>query len=339
MMLARPFRAWHMAPMQLHPDLTRALAMAQQGREREALTLIEELADAGERDSIFTLADAYWRGMLVERDHPRACELFERASAAGQPAAVRAYTNLLGNGAACDRNWRLALDRLEAEARTDGLRALMLQLIEGMDLTPSGDPARIVQPQVLSERPQVLLFRQAFTAAECDFLIKIAEPTYEPSKVVSMDGDVRTLLRTSDGSTIHCLIEDPATHALNRRLAAMTGTHVDQGEPLQMLRYYPGQEYKPHVDWLLCDNPRVMTALIYLNEGYGGGETAFVKTGLKVKGRKGDVLVFRSQGPDGGLDPLSEHAGQPVTEGVKYIGSRWIRAAKYSEEARLNPAG
>jgi prolyl 4-hydroxylase len=131
---------------------------------------------------------------------------------------------------------------------------------------------------------------------------------------------------------MHWLIEDPATHALNRRLAALTGTNVDQGEPLHILRYRPGQEYRPHVDWLLDDNPRVLTALVYLNEEYTGGETEFVKTGLKVRGSKGDVLVFRSQGPAGGLDPLSEHAGRPVTTGTKYLASRWIRARKHVEK-------
>jgi prolyl 4-hydroxylase len=180
----------------------------------------------------------------------------------------------------------------------------------------------------------VTIFRHGFTPAECDFLMTVAEPTYEESKVIGTEGDIRTLLRTSDGSTMHWLIEDPATHALNRRLAAFTSTNVDQGEPLHILRYRPGQEYRPHVDWLLDDNPRIMTALVYLNEDYAGGETEFIKTGLKVRGRKGDVLVFRSQGPDGGLDPLSEHAGLPVTSGTKYLASRWIRTRKHIEKPR-----
>jgi prolyl 4-hydroxylase len=317
--------------MQLHPELKRALHLAQQGHEAEARRLIESLAEAGERDSMFTLADAHWRGILVPRDHERAFQLFRKASDAGQPMAVRAYTNLLANGATGERRWPLALERLESEAPGDSRRSAMLQLIRAMDVDAQGDPVTLPSKQILSERPQVWLYPGAFTSEECDFLMAVAEPTYEESKVVSVQGNVRTQLRTSDGSTIHWLIEDPATHALNRRLAALAGTAVDQGEPLHILRYRPGQEYKPHLDWLMCDNPRILTALVYLNEGYGGGETAFVKTGLKVKGRKGDVLVFRSQAPDGGMDPLSEHAGLPVTHGTKYLGSRWMRAYRYLE--------
>jgi prolyl 4-hydroxylase len=314
-----------------HPPLTDAFALFQAGRAAEALAIVQHHAAADDADALFTLGDMYWRGVGVERDHSRARELFRRSSDAGQPMGIRAYTNLLANGSAGVRDWKRALARLADEARTDGLRDAMFQLIGSMNLTASGDPARVPSGERLSDAPKVTIYRQGFTPEECDFLIAVAEPTYEESKVIGTDGDIRTLLRTSDGSTMHWLIEDPATHAINRRLAAFTGTNVDQGEPLHVLRYRPGQEYRPHVDWLLDDNPRILTALVYLNEDYTGGETEFIKTGLKVRGRKGDVLVFRSQGDDGGLDPLSEHAGLPVTSGTKYLASRWIRARKHIE--------
>jgi prolyl 4-hydroxylase len=318
--------------MQSPPPLTEAFALFQAGQVPAALEIVERHAAAGDADALFTLGDMYWRGIGVERDHGRARELFRRSSVAGQPMGVRAYTNLLANGSTGVRDWKRALARLADEARTDGLRAAMFKLIGSMNLTASGDPAHVPSGERLSDAPKVTIFRQGFTPQECDFLIAVAEPTYEESKVIGTDSDVRTLLRTSDGSTMHWLIEDPATHAINRRLAAFTGTDVDQGEPLHVLRYRPGQEYRPHVDWLLDDNPRILTALVYLNEEYTGGETEFIKTGLKVRGHKGDVLVFRSQADDGGLDPLAEHAGLPVISGTKYLASRWIRARKYVEK-------
>lgn len=316
--------------------LADAYALAGAGRLQEAVPIIRAHAEAGNAEALFTLGDLYWRGIGLERDHPAALQLFRRSSDGGFPMAVRAYTNLLANGATGTRDWQGALARLAVEARVDQLRAWMFSLISKMNLTPSGDPVSVAPGERISDRPQAIIFRQGFTGEECDFLRAVAEPTYEESKVIGTEGDVRTVLRTSDGSTLHWLVEDPATHALNRRLAAFTGTNVDQGEPLHILRYRPGQEYRPHVDWLLDANPRVLTALVYLNEDYSGGETAFVKTGLQVRGRKGDVLVFRSQGPDGGLDPLSEHAGLPVTGGVKYLASRWIRAGKHVEKPRLS---
>jgi len=314
---------------QRHPEIVRALILAGQGDEKQALTILEQLADTGEPDALFTLGDAYWRGVLVAKDQRRAAELFGRASDAGHPMGIRGYTNLLANGRGRERRWGESLRRLRDEAHSDGFRAKMLHLLDAMDLDGEGNPIRVPAPEPLSERPEVTIFQNAFTPQECDFLRFVAEPGYERSNVVVSDQSVQHHGRTSDGATVHWLIEDPATHALNRRLAALSATHVDQGEPLYILRYRPGQEYRPHGDWLPGSNPRILTALIYLNDDYGGGETAFVETGLRVKGRKGDVLLFRNQGPDGRIDTLSLHAGLPVTYGTKYIGSRWIRAHRH----------
>ena len=125
---------------------------------------------------------------------------------------------------------------------------------------------------------------------------------------------------------MHWLIEDPATHAINRRLAALSGTDVDQGEPLQILRYRPGQEYRPHLDLLVDENPRILTALVYLNEDYAGGETEFVKTGPPGAGPEGRRARLRSRCRDGGMRCAIRACRTPVTSGTKYLASRWIRA-------------
>jgi prolyl 4-hydroxylase len=313
-----------------HPMLAHAFALAQAGREFEAMAIIEGLAAQGEPEGLFALADICWRGGPVPQDFARGRMLFGQASDAGHPIALRAYTNLLANGIAGPADWAGAMRRLRVEARGDSRRAQMLSLIEAMDLDERGDPRAVPAGRRLSEIPDVTLFQRAFSPAECDFLMLIAEPTYQTSLVRAAEGgDVRDEIRTSDGSTIHWLIEDPATHAINRRLAALTGTKVEQGEALQILRYRPGQQYHPHVDWLGEENARILTALIYLNDDYQGGETAFVKTGLKVRGRKGDTLVFISIDAEGRFEPLSEHAGLPVTSGTKYLASRWIRAGRH----------
>jgi prolyl 4-hydroxylase len=97
-----------------------------------------------------------------------------------------------------------------------------------------------------------------------------------------------------------------------------------------VLRYVAGQEYRPHFDWLdQAANQRLWTALVYLNEDYEGGATAFVRTGLEVRGKTGDVLLFSNAQEDGHGDPLAEHAGRPVTSGTKFLATRWIREARW----------
>jgi prolyl 4-hydroxylase len=315
---------------QRHPMLDQAFALARAGRIPEGLTILERLAAEGEPEALFTLAEMHWCGGPVPQDFARGRALFRQASEAGYPLAMQAYTNLLASGIAGPRDWPAALARLREEARSDDGRARMLALIDGMDLTGDGDPKAVPEARRLSESPDVALFPGAFSAEECAFLMRIADPAYRPALVRdSMGRQVRDPVRTSDESTIHWLIEDPAVHGLNRRLATLSGTAAEQGEALQILRYRPGQQYRPHVDWDAGDNRRILTALVYLNDDYAGGETLFVRTGLTVKGRKGDALVFRSANPDGSLDRKSEHAGLPVISGAKHIASRWIHERRY----------
>ena len=97
-------------------------------------------------------------------------------------------------------------------------------------------------------------------------------------------------------------------------------------KPLQVLRYGPGQQYKPHLDALPgLANQRRWTALIYLNDDYEGGETAFLESGHVLRGRTGDMLLFENALPDGRPDPRTRHAGRPVASGIKLLASRWIR--------------
>jgi prolyl 4-hydroxylase len=124
--------------------------------------------------------------------------------------------------------------------------------------------------------------------------------------------------------------ESPAIHAINQRLATVSDTPVANGEPLQILRYSPGQEYRAHHDALPhTDNQRILTMLVYLNDGFEGGETKFLKTGLSVKGDIGDALLFRNADKQGRPDPNALHAGLPVRAGQKLIASRWIHEKRF----------
>jgi prolyl 4-hydroxylase len=313
-------------------QLNQAYGLWNGGRIPEALLVFNRLAALGEPEALFMLGGAKWSGAGGSQDPTRGRELFARASEAGHRDSTNFVTNLLANGVAGPRDWPGAIQRLRGEARADPGRREALALVEKMKLDGDGNPQSAPPGETLSDSPAVRLFPGLFTAGECEYLLKLAEPLFAPSTVFDSNRRlVRDPIRTSDGGTIHWLIEDPAVHALNRRLGAATGSSAEQGEAIQILRYRPGQQYHPHLDFVrVSGNDRVLTALVYLNHDYVGGETFFVKTGLKVKGRKGDVLVFRNAAPGGGPDPMTEHAGLPVTSGTKYIASRWIRDKRWA---------
>jgi prolyl 4-hydroxylase len=318
-------------PAPLHPMLQQAVQLSVAGRNAEAVLIVTQLASQNQPQALAMLAEMKWRGGMVPQDPAAARELWRRAGDLGHAQAARITTNLLANGVAGPRDWPTALAHLQAEARKDQERKHTLALLHKMALDATGDPARIFGSEVLSERPDIRRVERLFTAAECDYLRKLAEPDYEPSFVNNATGQpVRDPIRTSDGATIHWMIEDPAVHALNRRLAAVSGTAYEQGEATLILRYKGAQEYKPHFDFVRSEtNQRFKTVLVYLNHDYKGGETFFPEIDLKVKGRKGDALIFTSALPNRSVDPLSKHAGLPVTQGTKYLCTKWVREKRW----------
>jgi prolyl 4-hydroxylase len=310
--------------------LQQALQLLDAGRP-EGVPMLRQIASTGNPHALFALGRLTWTGNMVPQEPVQGRRLFEYAASQGHTYSNLFVTNLLASGVAGRRDWPTALQRLDAEARKLPERRAALDLIKGMILDRNGDPVTLPAAERLADRPDLRIVKGLLTAEECAYLIRTAEPLFRPSMVYNDLGEeVRDTIRTSDGAGFFWLAEDPAVHAINRRIASATGSTYEQGEPLQVLRYSPGQEYRPHFDYLEAnENPRPWTALIYLNEDYEGGATRFVKTGDEVRGRTGDVLIFGNSDGRGARDPLAEHAGLPVTSGVKYLATRWIRERRH----------
>jgi prolyl 4-hydroxylase len=316
----------------LTPSLAeRADALLAAGRADEAFRLLSGPQAEFDPDALFALANWRMAGNVIRRDLAAARTLFRRAAEAGHEEAAAIHTAFVANGTGGASDWQEAL-RLLRHYDFPGAAA-QLALIAGMQLSPSGDPLQRPSPTPLSERPSASIFPGLLSAAECAFLIAEAEPWLQPSMVIDPQSgrQLRNPVRTSDSMSFPFVLESPAIHALNRRIAAAAGTEVSQGEPLQVLHYRPGQEYRPHSDAIAGDaNQRILTVLVYLNEGYDGGETRFVQTGLAYKGNTGDALAFRNTDAAGHPDPLAQHAGLPVTAGQKLLATRWIRARPFA---------
>lgn len=302
-----------------------AQRLAGAGRRAEGVALVERAAAAGDQEALLALA--YWRLYGVEgpRDPAAAHELLDRAASLGSLEAARLRAALSANGTGCASDPGRARGMLEALAASDAAARAQVDLLDAMD-----EGRR--QEEQLCVDPPLRLVRALFSAQECGYLIEAATPAMRPSVII--DPVTRRPrpdpLRTSDGTNFGPAQEDPVIHALNRRIAAATGTLVECGEPLHILRYSPGQQYRPHLDAVPgASNQRVLTALVYLNEGYEGGETAFPELDIAAKGGVGDALLFANVGPDGRTDQRTRHAGLPIEAGVKWLATRWIRARPY----------
>jgi prolyl 4-hydroxylase len=307
------------------------------GRRDDAAAMMETLAGAGNADALFALG--LWRlgGHIVTLDVQQARDLFLRAGEAGRLDGARTYVNLLAAGVGGPADWPDALARLRGMADGGDARSrAALALLDAMALAEDGGPVSVPQGEPICESPRALRFDDIFTPAECAYLIEAATPLMSPSVVVDERSGrlVPHPIRTSDTALFPWLLADPAITALNRRLAVASGTALDQGEPLQVLRYTPGQQYRDHLDAIAgASNQRIMTMIVYLTDDYDGGETRFVQAGIDHRGRRGDALLFHNALADGRADPRSEHAGLPVTRGAKLIASRWIRAKPFAADA------
>jgi prolyl 4-hydroxylase len=146
---------------------------------------------------------------------------------------------------------------------------------------------------------------------------------------------MRDPLRSSAAASLSPVDLDLAAIAVNRRVSACAGLPDEQGEFLSVMRYRPGEQYRPHFDTVPPgpdfdrNGQRVKTALLYLSKDYEGGETHFLTPDLKVKGATGDVIVFSNVTADGKLDVASRHAGLAVTAGEKWLASKWFRSKNF----------
>jgi len=307
-------------------------ALLAAGRAQAAVDLIVDAAKRGHGEALHELALWHVFGDPVPRSFAAARALFEKAGAAGHKAGARTHAVFVAIGAGGRADWPAALALLDQAARHDPVAARQRELIAAMKLKPDGTPAAGPPVEPLSTSPKVAVARALFTPDECAHVAALSAPRMTPSIVVdSVTGrEAPHPIRTSDGTVLGPIQQDIVIHALDRRIAAVSGTRVEQGEPLSVLRYTPGQQYRLHHDCLPGEvNQRVMTAIVYLNDGYEGGATQFPAIDAEFRGEVGDAILFVNTLPDGGVDERSRHAGLPVTRGEKWICTRWIRTRDF----------
>lgn len=94
-------------------------------------------------------------------------------------------------------------------------------------------------------------------------------------------------------------------------------------EGWQLIKYKIGEEFKPHFDCLNKENDRLFTTIIYLNDGFSGGETYFPTTEEIIYPKQGKLVIWKNLINDK-CNPKSLHSGNPVLEGTKYALINWV---------------
>ena len=176
------------------------------------------------------------------------------------------------------------------------------------------------------------IYPDFITEDQANHILEMAKYNYNDSVVIgnlSAEG-----IRKSQ--TYWLSKNDPVARKIIGKVCEINGHRIEQAEDIQVVKYEPNGYYKEHHD-SCCDDTdacrefnkdgnRVVTMVIYLNDGFEGGTTRFPNLNKEFKPRKYSGVLFYPMNKNGDkCHEKSLHAGMPITSGEKYIANVWIR--------------
>lgn len=191
-------------------------------------------------------------------------------------------------------------------------------------------------------KPYIVVLDDFLSTEECTALIKMSQDKFKTSRVVNDDDGTRIESKSRISQSVsHSKSSHKLVKTIESRIAELLNWPANHGEGLLVLKYENGGEYKPHYDYF---NPnkagssqvmqesgqRVGTFLMFLSEVEAGGSTRFPKLNFEVRPKTGRAIFFSNVGLDGEIDEMTLHAGMPVTKGIKYLSTVWLREKPYS---------
>lgn len=194
--------------------------------------------------------------------------------------------------------------------------------------------------------PDILVLRQILPEWRNE-LIQIAERTkrWSQSGQINPSGtnSYKNAFRTSHSLmiTVHDPLYGPCFRRFEQALVRAFHTaavayknynrflDITDDSGYELLRYQEGEQFGLHTDAILgrAEGFRQLSALLYLNDDYTGGETYFPRQSLKFKARAGDLLLFPS-------NFCYPHEALPVTKGTKYAVVTWYVAYPKKSESK-----
>ncbi len=164
--------------------------------------------------------------------------------------------------------------------------------------------------------PMLWTIDELLTPAECDEQIARIEslgPELATINTGRPGGEIRRGLRNNGRITVD---DRPFTDLLWSRVARHIPTIFGRSptgvnERLRGYRYQPGEYFGLHYDGNFARDGECseLTFMIYLNDGFSGGETSFPELDKTIRPRTGTALLFQH---------MLLHEGCAVQRGVKY---------------------
>ena len=342
-------------------DPAAQLALARQligeGKVEAAVDWLSKAATAGLTEAKLALAERLLA--YAPYDVFEGCKWARTAAEEGNGKAAHLLAVATAEGLGTAQNLQLALDHLQHSAELgdepaqrelralagDFNRANAVSANVGQDrwrkLRTSIDLAswlKSPQPTVVSASPRILVVEKFMSHDVCDWLIDAARSDLKRAETFDPEtgrGQYESA-RTNSAAPFSVAAMDMVLVLVRARIAALTRLPILGFEDPTVLHYAPGEEFRPHYDFLEAISPafaheiqtggqRMVTFLGYLNDDYDGGETAFPMLHWRYKGKRGDAMFFFNVTPDGTPDRRTVHTGTPPARGEKWLLSQWIR--------------
>lgn len=130
----------------------------------------------------------------------------------------------------------------------------------------------------------------------------------------------------STGSDISVFIYNSLESALTiagKDYASKQGIGYVDPRPISISRYRTGSSMGYHVDdYSQEGKSSLMSAVMYLNDNYEGGELSFPDQKVAIKPTAGSIVIFPSVAP-------FYHQSMPILSGNKYmVPAFWVKYAK-----------
>lgn len=193
-------------------------------------------------------------------------------------------------------------------------------------------------PRELHAAPRIFTVENFISSSECAHLLALASERLAPASTSTSDrlsGEQTAF--TGSATAFHIADGNAILRNIERRIGSAFDLPARHVEPLSVLRYGQNDRYAPHVDYFvptrLAENlrigdragQRVASFLVYLRAPAQGGETHYLRLGLKVAGRPRMALCHFNLTQAGQPDESTLHTGEPVLRGEKWLARTTLR--------------